>query len=134
MSKKWTSPIYSFFSPTPDLEYVGGRRSHVFTCTGKSCKQRIRHFLDKGDASSTSNLRKHVISCWGEPAVKAVMDLANLSDAWEAVDKLRVTGSITAAFERKGKGKITYSHRQHSKTETKCEKLIYPIPLTANMS
>jgi transcriptional/translational regulatory protein YebC/TACO1 len=29
------------------------------------------------------------------------------------------TGSITAVFERKGKGKVTYSHKQNTKTETK---------------
>lgn len=28
---------------------------------------------------------------------------------------------ITAAFERKGKGKVTYSHRQHTKTESRAE-------------
>lgn len=27
--------------------------------------------------------------------------------------------SITTAFERKGKGKVTYSHRQHTKTEAR---------------
>ena len=35
------------------------------------------------------------------------------------MDEIKRTGSITAAFERKGKGKITYSHRQHTKMETK---------------
>jgi transcriptional/translational regulatory protein YebC/TACO1 len=29
-------------------------------------------------------------------------------------------GSVTAAFERKGKQNVTYSHRQHTKQETKC--------------
>jgi len=29
--------------------------------------------------------------------------------------------SITAAFERKGKGKVKYSHRQHTKTEARAE-------------
>jgi hypothetical protein len=30
-----------------------------------------------------------------------------------------MTGSITAAFEKSGKGKVTFSHRQHTKTEAK---------------
>ena len=30
-----------------------------------------------------------------------------------------VDGSITAHFERKGKEKITYSHRPHTKAETR---------------
>jgi hypothetical protein len=119
LRKKWTSPIYAFFEPTPDIEYVNGRRCHVFKCTGKSCKQKIRRFLDKGDAGSTSNLRKHALSCWGEPAVASITNLANVKDARESVKGIRETGSITAAFERKGKGKVTYSHRQHTKTETK---------------
>jgi hypothetical protein len=29
--------------------------------------------------------------------------------------------SITAAFERKGKGKVTFSHWQHTKTESRAE-------------
>jgi hypothetical protein len=29
--------------------------------------------------------------------------------------------SIMAAFERKGKGKVTYSHHQHTKTESRAE-------------
>jgi hypothetical protein len=103
----------------PDIEYNSGQRCHVFRCTAKGCTQRIRRFLDKGDAGSTSNLRKHALACWGEPAVKAVMDLANLKDARESVKGIKETGSITAAFERKGKGKVSYSHRQHTKTETK---------------
>jgi hypothetical protein len=28
-------------------------------------------------------------------------------------------GSITAVFERLGKSRVTYSHRQHTKTEAK---------------
>jgi hypothetical protein len=119
LSKKWTSPIYAFFKPTLEIEYVSGRRCHVFLCAAKGCKQRIRRFLDKGDTGSTSNLRKHALSCWGELAMKAVMEHANLPDARESVKGLIETGSITAAFERKGKGKITYSHKQHTKTETK---------------
>ena len=51
--------------------------------------------------------------------MKAVMDCANLKDACGAANDIKNTGSITAAFERKGKGKVTYSHRQHMKTETK---------------
>jgi hypothetical protein len=91
----------------------------VFQCGAKSCKQHIRRFLDKGDAGSTSNLRKHAISCWGEASVTAVTGLANINDARESVKSIKENGSITAAFEKKGKGKVTYSHRQHTKTETK---------------
>jgi hypothetical protein len=70
-------------------------------------------------AGSTSNLRKHALSCWGEDSVAAVTGSANIKDARESVKSIKESGSITAAFEKKGKGKITYSHRQHTKTETK---------------
>ncbi|KAF8580966.1 hypothetical protein K439DRAFT_1316411, partial [Ramaria rubella] len=30
-------------------------------------------------------------------------------------------GFITAAFQRSGKGRVSYSHRQHTKAETKAE-------------
>ena len=33
--------------------------------------------------------------------------------------KLKKDGSITAVFERNGKGKVTYSHRQHTVAETR---------------
>ena len=29
-------------------------------------------------------------------------------------------GSIMTAFEHKGKGKVTYSHQQHTQHETRC--------------
>jgi len=63
-----------------------------------------------------------VEACWGEDALKAGMAAATAKDARESVvNELKGSGSITAAFERKGKGKgkVTFSHRQHTKTETK---------------
>jgi hypothetical protein len=120
LAKKWTSPIYAFFEPTPAIEYVDGRRSHLFKCMGRSCKSTVRRFLDKKDSTSTSNMRKHVEACWGQGALKAGMAAGTAKDARQSVvNELRGSGSITAAFERKGKGKVTFSHRQHTKTETK---------------
>lgn len=120
LQKWWTSPIYAFFGPTPDIEYVAGRWCHVFQCCAKGCKQHIWHFLDKGDSGLTSNLYKHANSYWGEPAVTAVTSLSNIKDARNSVKGIKETGSITATFKKKGSGKIAYSHRQHTKTETKC--------------
>ena len=80
----------------------------------------VRRFLDTKDSTSTSNLRKHVESCWGKDALEAGMATGTAKDARESVVKeIKGSGSITAAFERKGKGKVTFSHRQHTKTETK---------------
>ena len=45
---------------------------------------------------------------------------ANADNARETVTKpYKLNGSLTAAFELKGKGKITYSHMQHTSTETR---------------
>jgi hypothetical protein len=120
LSKKWQSQIYAFYKPTPEIEYVDGRRCHVFSCVGKSCKYKCRRFLDKGDANSTGNLRKHAKSCWGDEAIKAAESARDVQVARESVVKsLLETGTITASFERKGKGKVTYSNRQHTKAETR---------------
>jgi hypothetical protein len=52
----------------------------------------------------------------------AADDSAGVDDAHKRVIKgLNVSGSITASFEWKGKGKVSYSNRQHTKTETRTE-------------
>jgi len=80
----------------------------------------VQQFLDMKDSTSTSNLRKHVESCWGKDALEVGMAAGTAKDACESVVKeIKGSGSITAAFERKGKGKVTFSHHQHTKTETK---------------
>jgi len=82
----------------------------------------VRRYLDKGDAKSTSNMRKHTKKCWGPDIITSADKAANANK----VCRTTVTGGlnpqlITTAFERKGKGKVTYSHRQHTKTETRAE-------------
>ena len=120
MMKQWTSPVYAFYHPIPDIVYVNGRRAHVFKCAAKSCTYKCRRFLDGHDRSSTGNLIKHVKSCWGNAAYEAAKDCQHANDARESVVKpLTTSGTITAAFDRKGKGKVNYRHRQHTKTETK---------------
>lgn len=80
----------------------------------------VRRYLDKKDANSTSNMRKHARKCWGDDVVKAA-DNAKTADE---VREITIRGalnaqSLKAAFERTGKGKVTYSHRQHTKTESR---------------
>jgi hypothetical protein len=76
--------------------------------------------LDKGDAKSTSNMRKHAKKCWGDDVVASADKAANASEVRNTTVKGSLDPqSITAAFERKGKGKVTYSHRQHTKTEAR---------------
>ena len=80
----------------------------------------MRRFLDKGDEKSTGGLHRHAKNCWGEETVKAALDTRDLKAAQKILtqDKLK-DGSVMADFERIGKGKVTYSHRQHTYAETR---------------
>lgn len=127
LSREWTSPVYAFFHPIPDVLYVDGRRVHGFTCTARMCKGKgkgdprvVRRYLDKADRTSTSNMRKHAKLCWGEETVAAASN-RNATEVRNGLKsgKVEPDGSITAVFERTGKGKVTYSHRQHTKTQTR---------------
>lgn len=103
LKRDWDSPIYAFFRPQSAIGYEDGRR-----------------YLDKGDATSTSNLRKHVKKCWGEETLSAADRVKNVADARDIMTQAQGRdGSITAVFMVKGKGMVTYSHRQHTKTEAK---------------
>jgi len=124
LKKTWTSCIYVFFHSEPKIEKVGRWWSHVFRCRGKGCKVTIRWFLDKGDASSTGNMRKHVKTCsgWGDAALTAADSAANADEVrTKIVGGILKNGSITEAFERKGKGKRTYPNRPLTRSEIKAE-------------
>lgn len=123
MSKDWNSPIYVFFRPIPRIEYAQNRHLHVFECTAGKCKAQngrdVRRFLNKGDAKSTSNLRKHVKGCC-EESVATANNTHSIDAAREVLAKSKLwDGSITAEFECIRKGKVTYSHHQHTKTEAR---------------
>ena len=76
--------------------------------------------LIKKDARSTGNMRKHAKVCWGDEVLKAADDAKNAEEVrTKIVASVLRNGSITASFERKGKGRVTYSHRQHTKSETR---------------
>jgi hypothetical protein len=80
---EWNSPIYVVFKPTPTIEYIKGRRVHVFECAATHCKGKgngrtVRRYLDTGDAKSTGNLRKHAKLCWGEEAVTAADSMKDI--------------------------------------------------------
>jgi hypothetical protein len=120
LSKEWKSPVYAFYEPVPTVTYVNNRRCHEFKCAGRGCKYKSRRYLDTKDKASTGNLIKHAKSCWGDEAWNAANQCRNVMEARKMVTRPLVkSGSITAMFKRKGKGKVTYSLRMHSKTETK---------------
>jgi hypothetical protein len=127
LRRGWNAPIYAFFGAVPEIEYVNGRRTHVFSCLAKTCRgkgkspRRVNRFFDKGDASSTSNLRKHAKICWGDDVVKSADETKDVTLARGIIGKSGMgNATITTMFERaKNKGVVTYSHTQHTKTETK---------------
>jgi hypothetical protein len=71
-------------------------------------------FLDKGDLNLTGNLQRHAMKCWGEEALKIAEAANDIDEVRDAMKSLKETGSISMAFERKGKGKAAYSTRQHT--------------------
>ena len=57
------SPIYAFFSPVSDIEYVNSQHSHVFRCLAKSCNQKVWCYLDKSNRVLMGNMHKHIHLC-----------------------------------------------------------------------
>ena len=129
MAKDWTLPIYGFFQPRPAIEVVDGRRCHKFQCAAPLCKgkgtrpQIIRRYLDKADWNSTSNMHKHAKNCWGEENVSKALEAKgelSIDDVRKSLAHAKLhDGSIMATFERQGKGRVTFSTRQHTYMETR---------------
>ncbi|KAF8798677.1 hypothetical protein BYT27DRAFT_7122876 [Phlegmacium glaucopus] len=127
LSKEWNSSIYVFFKQIPSITYIKDRRVHIFECAAARCLDKgngrmVRRYLDTGDAKSTSNLRKHAKICWGDEAVAAADNTKSIQAAREALENMvSVNSSITEAFKCVAKGKVTYSHRQHTTTKARAE-------------
>ncbi|KAF9558943.1 hypothetical protein CPC08DRAFT_611761, partial [Agrocybe pediades] len=130
LQRDWTSTTYAFFDPTPDIVYIDGRRVHVFKCNAGRCKGKganprlVNHYLGTKDASSTSNLRKHVKVCFGDNAVEAADACRSLQAARDVVKKAGTKNQpLTALLEcAGGKEKVTYSHMQHTTAEQRIVK------------
>ncbi|KAH9923721.1 uncharacterized protein BXZ73DRAFT_50916, partial [Epithele typhae] len=124
----WSSPYYAFFEKRPRIDdSLPGKRCYVFTCLmkGKGCKtSEKRRYLQTGDSSSTSGLKKHAISCWGQEAVdNLVAAQLPVDDARQKLLKTKPrSGDISVIFERAdgAKGPVTYSNRQHTNMEVRC--------------
>ena len=115
MSKKWTSPVYVFFKPTPEIKYKDGCHCHVFECAAGSCKGKNTHyvsrFLDKGDANSTGNLLRHARICWSTDVVAAATATKDIHTAHDVLAKTKLRdGSILAKFQCAGKGRAQYGY------------------------
>ena len=84
------------------------------------CQGLQTNHFGTADAQSTGNMCKHAKKCWGDKAMEAADSAKDVSEACEKVVKsILQDGSTMGAFERTGKGKVIYSHRQHTKAETK---------------
>jgi hypothetical protein len=129
MAKDWTSPIYGFFESRPAIEVVEGRRCHEFKCAAPLCKGKgarpriVRRYLDKADRGSTSNMHKHAKICWGGEIVSQALETKKeltINEVRRSLADAKVQdGTITAMFERKGKGSVSFSMKQHTYTETR---------------
>ena len=109
----------------PEVTYSPeGRHAHEFRCTSSHCRgkgangQIVRRYLDTSDRKSTSNLKRHAITCWGNKAVDDTLDAKVDIESAQKTLKTFKDGSITVAFEWKGKEKVSYSRRPHTKAET----------------
>jgi hypothetical protein len=116
----FNKPIYACFKPA-EVKYDGrGRRYLNFLCDGKGCRNEIKRYLDTQDKSSIGALRKHVKKCWGPDVLDSLDEAADVGVAREKICKpYKLNGTITAVFERIGQEKVTYSHRQLTRTQTK---------------
>ena len=71
----------------------------------------MNRYLDKADARSTSNLRKHVRNCWGSDILAAADKVKDLDAIRAVVGKAELKDdSLAAAFEGMSnlKGKLNY--------------------------
>jgi hypothetical protein len=71
-----------------------------------------------------------VKKCWGDEVI-ACTDKSKASEVRATTIKGALNPqSIAAAFKRKGKekGKVTYTHRQHTKTEVREWRLFVGLP------
>lgn len=122
--------MYAFFKPTPEIIYEQNRRAHVFSCAAKNCKKTFKRFLDGTDASSTGNLRRHVHKCWGPEILKQAETAASIDEAREKiVGSMLRDGVITQSFKRKAGGTVTFSHRTHTRAETRYVQFFGASPL-----
>jgi hypothetical protein len=133
----WTSPAYAFFDPRPTITNYNDRRCLEFRCGASQCKgqgnqkeqQIVRRYLDPKVSkdgkskidNSTGNLYKHARKCWGIEVVDKAVEANDLTVARQglAAAKTLTDGTITATFERTGKGKVTYSTKPLTYSETR---------------
>ena len=107
----WWSPIYMFFKPDIEFQYLKNRPCHFFTCTAPKCKTCVgcvHRFQDSKDKFSATNLKHHALQCFGADAVNTVIT---------GKKPVKHNKSIFALFARKGKQPVRYLHCVHTNPE-----------------
>ncbi|KAI0693044.1 hypothetical protein C8T65DRAFT_526516, partial [Cerioporus squamosus] len=118
--RKWKSYTYAFYQPKVNIIIKSPTKiGHEFTCAKPGCKQTIIRYLDTHDATSTGNLRDHAKSCWGLEIVRAAEGVGDHLKVRPMVEAYGRSGTITKIFKHIGKGKVSYSTRQHTAAETR---------------
>lgn len=129
LSKGWKAPVYALYRTDVDVVQKGDRIVHRFHCAGPGCDHIVNRYIDGNDATSTSSLRTHIGKCagWGPDILKAIDKVSTRAEALQAIQKVTrgEATSITVAFERTGKGKVTYSTRPLTKSETRSAQSSY---------
>ena len=102
---------------------------HEFICVAPHCNRKwtrpwmVWWYLDKVDRGSTSNMHKHAKTCWGMEIVSKVLETKNeltINEVCKSLSKANLQdGTITTLFERKGKGNVSFSMKQHTYMETR---------------
>jgi hypothetical protein len=80
-------------------------------------------------------MHKHAKTCWGEENVSKALEAKgelSIDDVRKSLAQAKLhDGSITASFERQGKGSLTFSTQQHTYMETRLvEQLVEKKKLT----
>ncbi len=123
LQKGWKAPVYALYRPDVEIVHKGTRVIHRFFCAGPGCKQYVNRYIDGNDSTSTSNLRTHIKKCvgWGPGTLEAIDKVNTKEEALKALQKVTrgEVASIKMAFERTGKGKVSYSTRQLTTTESR---------------
>jgi len=109
----WTSAVYSFFKSDVYVAYDrDGRKYQFFPCAAKPCKAKeggIRRYQDRKDRSSTGNLKKHAVKCFGQAAVDEML---------QGQEQLKAkNGSIFAVFAKVGQRVTKATNRNHNRFE-----------------
>lgn len=101
------------------ISYKNGHKYVEFTCSSTVCKENgvIQQFCDTSDRNSMGNMRHHAVTCWGKETVDGSIN-SDIKSVRKGLSQKK-DGSITAMFEDKGKGVITYSNVAMTKSESR---------------